>query len=284
MNINSIKIEGGYYIKARKIKNSDIGHAPPHIREIWDYLLREANHSGKKKHGEVLERGQILTTYNEILEDLHWMVGWRKQKYSKAQCETAMKFLRTHRRNGPMITTKKTTRGMIITISKYDYYQNPKNYENHGGDHKESHCETRGVPQQHDTIDKNGKNGKKEYNTPPTPHGVPHSTNQATKPQSEYTQEFETWYKHYPIKKGKDAAFRSWQKIKKSGRASPEELTEAIINQVRSRHFTNHRNEDFIPNPATWLNQGRWKDEIKGGVGGINWEEIDFGPNAGVQD
>lgn len=156
------KIPGGYYIMARQAKDSDIAHAPPHVREIWHYLIREANHQGKKKYGEVLDRGQVLKSYEDIREDLHWMVGWRKQRYSKDQCETAMKFLRKPRRNGSMVTTRRTTRGLIITIINYDYYQNPKNYESHNCDHNGDHNEAYNLPQTPDTIDKNGKNGKKE--------------------------------------------------------------------------------------------------------------------------
>lgn len=155
---------------ARKEKYSEIGHAPPHVREIWHYLIREANHSGKKKHGHVLERGQILTTYDEIRDGLHWMVGWRKMRYSKSQCENAMKFLRRPGRNGSMIATRKTTRGLIITILNYNFYQNPKNYESHNESHNECHDERRNSPQTADTIDKNVKNEKNVKDTPQTPH------------------------------------------------------------------------------------------------------------------
>lgn len=268
MGINSIKIEGGYYIKARKIKNSDIGHAPPHIREIWDYLLREANHSGKKKHGEVLERGQILTTYNEILEDLHWMVGWRKQKYSKAQCETAMKFLRTHRRNGPMITTKKTTRGMIITILKYDYYQNPKNYENHRGDHKESHGETRGVPQQHDTIDKNGKNGKKEnkkHSSSADEVGIDGVDFLRTKKgrilKGKRWESFKLFWEAFDYKRGKREAADSWHDIQKLTGALVEEICVAAKKEAERR--ASLKSAGKTPKMAQgWISSYRWEDEI----------------------
>ena len=170
------RIQGGYYIKARKIKESSIAHAPPHVREIWDYLIREANHQGQKRYGETLERGQVFTSYDDIREDLHWMIGWRKHRYTKAQCEIAMKFLRSTSRNGAMIATRKTTRGMIITILNYDFYQDPKNYESHSESHNENHNETCSSPQTSDTIDKNVKNEKKEerinINTPLPPKGV----------------------------------------------------------------------------------------------------------------
>ena len=142
----------GYYIKARKIQDSEIAHAPPHVREIWDYFLREANHQEVKKYGKTIQRGQLIRTYGDIIEALHWMVGWRKMSYSKSDCETAMKYLKKR----AMVLTEKTTRGMVVTVCNYDTYQDPKHYENH----KESYSKPTGEPQSDDTINKNGR--KKE--------------------------------------------------------------------------------------------------------------------------
>ena len=146
------KIKGGYYIKARRIQESEIAHSPPHVREIWDWLLREANHKDVTKHGQTFKRGQVIATYSEIQDALHWMIGWRKMTYSKWDCEKAMKVLV----KATMITTRKTTRGMIITLLNYDKYQNPENYESHTSDHT---IATR-KPQSTDTINKNEKNDK----------------------------------------------------------------------------------------------------------------------------
>lgn len=138
-----ILIEGGFYLKARRIQEAEIMHAPPHVREIWDWLLMKAMFAD----GISLQRGQVLTTYEDIREGLFWYVGWRKERYSKWDCEKAMKVLT----KATMITTKKTTRGLIVTILNYDYYQNPKNYESHN----ESHRKATRKPQTTDTIDKN---------------------------------------------------------------------------------------------------------------------------------
>ena len=148
-------IKGGYYIKARKIQESEIAHKPPHVREIWDWLLKEANHQEKTSNGTIIKRGQCVRTYDDIREGLHWMVGWRKMRYTKWDCEKAMKVLK----KATMITTKKTTRGLFITICNYETYQNPKNYESHN--HVPPTKATR-KPQTADTINKNEKNVKNE--------------------------------------------------------------------------------------------------------------------------
>lgn len=144
-------IEGGYYIKARSIQNSLISVQPPHVREIWDYLLREANHSSVKYAGFHVNRGQLFRTYNEIREGTHWMVGWRKMTYNENQTKKAMKFLR----EAQMITTKKELGGVLITICNYDYYQNPKNYERTTIDTTERTIEE---PLKNQTIPDNNKN------------------------------------------------------------------------------------------------------------------------------
>lgn len=118
-------IPGGFYIKARCIQDSAIAVAPPHVREIWDWLIKEANHKPRSSFGRLIQRGQVFTDYKEIQEALHWRVGFIKRGYKKHHVDYAMAWLRQEL----MITTTKTTRGLLVTICKYDYYQNPSNYE-----------------------------------------------------------------------------------------------------------------------------------------------------------
>ena len=74
---------------------------------------------------------------------------------------------------------------------------------------------------------------------------------------------FSNWYDAYPRKHGKLAAVKAWKKIKPS-KTLAAQMAEAIRNQTAQHHFQNGQGEDFVPNPATWLNQGRWDDEITG--------------------
>ena len=150
-------IEGGYYIKARKIQNSKIAVQPPHVREIWDWLLKEANHKPMKYAGFKLERGQLFRTYKQIREELHWMVGWRKMMYSENQTKKAMKFLRENQ----MIATTKELGGVLITICNYAHYQNPKNYERTNESTDERTIEE---PLENQPLPDNNKNNKKEKN------------------------------------------------------------------------------------------------------------------------
>lgn len=161
-------IKGGYILQPRIIDESKTSRFPPHVREIWLYLLRRANHEDRVVHGTLIKRGQLKTSYRDILEDLSWYVGYRKESYKKHHCETAMKLLTKQQ----MVTTAKTTRGMIVTICNYDYYQTPENYETDN----ESDNETTRDRQSTDTINKNYKN----YNSIDTKVSMsnesPHST------------------------------------------------------------------------------------------------------------
>ena len=92
-------------------------------------------------------------------------------------------------------------------------------------------------------------------------------TEQSPKPPArklaDVPEGFQHWYDSYPRKHGKLAAVKAWKKIKPSSHLAVQ-MAEAIRNQTAQHHFQNGQGEDFIPNPATWLNQGRWDDEITG--------------------
>lgn len=115
-------IPKGYYLKARTSQDSAIGKCPPHIREVWDWLLLTASHQDTK----YCDRGQVICDYKRIQEELAWYVGWRKRTYAHSQIAQAMKTMRKL----SMITTSKTTRNTIVTIINYSRYQDPKNYTN----------------------------------------------------------------------------------------------------------------------------------------------------------
>ncbi len=67
---------------------------------------------------------------------------------------------------------------------------------------------------------------------------------------------FEEFWQAYPKKVGKDAAAKSWSKTK----ARIDDVLPALTWQKESDQW--RRNDgQFIPNPATYLNQGRWQDE-----------------------
>jgi hypothetical protein len=70
---------------------------------------------------------------------------------------------------------------------------------------------------------------------------------------------FNAFWKAYPRKVGKDAARKAFDK-----RKPDDVLTEAFIRAIESQSKGEAWRKDggqFIPHPATWLNEGRWMDE-----------------------
>lgn len=68
--------------------------------------------------------------------------------------------------------------------------------------------------------------------------------------------DFDIFWRAYPKKTGKDDARRAWSKRK----PRLADVLQALEWQIPSEQWTK-QNGQFIPNPATYLNQGRWQDE-----------------------
>ena len=71
---------------------------------------------------------------------------------------------------------------------------------------------------------------------------------------------FDEFWKAYPKKIGKDAAKKAFEK-RKPDAVMLVQMVNAINFQRRTAAWQKDGGQ-FIPNPATWLNQGRWQDEV----------------------
>ncbi|MDN8612765.1 hypothetical protein [Variovorax ginsengisoli] len=77
---------------------------------------------------------------------------------------------------------------------------------------------------------------------------------------------FEEFWKAYPKKVGKDAALRAFDK-RKPTRELLDSMLAAIEVQRRLKKWIDDDGQ-YIPHPSTWLNEGRWQDEVATGQGG----------------
>jgi len=258
-------IEGGYYIKARTIQNSAISVQPPHVRETWDYLLREANHAPIKYRGNQVNRGQLFRTYNEIREGMHWMVGWRKMTYSENQTKKAMKFLR----EALMVTTKKELGGVLITICNYDHYQNPENYERTTNDTNEGTIAEPLRNQPLPDTNKKKKNVKKKeeeisiLSSSPKIEEVDvefYLTKKKKKLTGKRLEAFNIFWKYFNYPKGKAAAADSWLDIIVLDKTICDN-----INLAAQKEATNRPSmiiSGKTPKMAQgWITDRRWEDE-----------------------
>lgn len=88
----------------------------------------------------------------------------------------------------------------------------------------------------------------------PTPTPTPSSP-----PSHQSSVEFEVFWKAYPRKEGKGAALKSFIRLKCYNQM--EKILPAIERNKKSLQWLKDGGQ-FIPHPTTWLNQGRWDDEI----------------------
>lgn len=73
-----------------------------------------------------------------------------------------------------------------------------------------------------------------------------------------YPEDFEEFWRAYPKKTGKGAALKAWKRIN-PGQKLKSQMIEAIKVQCRSQQWLKDKGQ-YIPHPATWLNQFRWED------------------------
>jgi hypothetical protein len=84
------------------------------------------------------------------------------------------------------------------------------------------------------------------------------------KPQSKvkyskvkYSEDFLSFWNAYPRKTAKSTAFQSWGKHVD---VPLDEILKAVDAQKKTEQW---KDPQFIPMPATWLNQRRWEDEVE---------------------
>jgi len=67
---------------------------------------------------------------------------------------------------------------------------------------------------------------------------------------------FARFWQAYPRKVGKAAALAAWRKRK----PPLDAVLAALVWQTKGEQWTRDGGQ-YVPNPATYLNQGRWEDE-----------------------
>lgn len=77
---------------------------------------------------------------------------------------------------------------------------------------------------------------------------------------------FEEFWTLYPKKQGKGAALKVWKRLKPD-KALFERIMASVRENVAKNQQWQRDGGQYIPNPATWLNQTRWEDTI--GVDGM---------------
>ncbi|MGE4465846.1 hypothetical protein, partial [Sphaerochaeta sp.] len=86
------------------------------------------------------------------------------------------------------------------------------------------------------------------------------ATSEIPKKEQKHYVTFMQFWSAYPRKVGKGAAEKSWKNLKVD-----DTLLKTILDAVEAQKKSNQwvrDNGQYIPYPATWLNQKRWEDEV----------------------
>lgn len=97
---------------------------------------------------------------------------------------------------------------------------------------------------------------------PDTPSPQPRKRDSSAKPTGggEADSRFQEFWQAYPRKAGKQAAIKAFRNVKWR-EVEFASLMSALDRQKQSEQWQKDGGQ-FIPHPATWLNQGRWDDEL----------------------
>lgn len=87
----------------------------------------------------------------------------------------------------------------------------------------------------------------------------PNTESESERAGAERDRMFDEFWSAYPKKVGKKDAQRAFAKVPK---AEWPKLVPAIEQQKKSKQWQKDDGQ-YIPNPSTWLNQGRWDDVLK---------------------
>jgi uncharacterized protein YdaU (DUF1376 family) len=92
---------------------------------------------------------------------------------------------------------------------------------------------------------------------------------------------FNSFWESYPNKKAKPVALKAWKKL------NPDiELTTTIMSALEKQKGTEQWKKDggqYIPHPATWLNQRRWEDKIVSSGKKVSFQNYDQGEPTAYQ-
>lgn len=125
----------------------------PEMVQLFIYLLLQANHDAKEWHGITIERGQIVTSVARIAQDT---------RLSPRSVRTCLNRLKATNE----VTIESTSQYTIVTISKYDTYQDADETSDKANDKANDKRVTneRQTNDKQTTTNKNDKNYKNDKN------------------------------------------------------------------------------------------------------------------------
>lgn len=236
----------GYILISRSIIESEIWRKPPLYLKVWIWLLINAQF---KKYKD-LDRGELVTSIEEIRQACAYYSGYRKEVPTKKQIYSILEWLRNpHGRDngrdagGSMVVTTAVTEGICVNICNFNKYQAPQNYGGDSGGN--AGRDTGGTTDGNPTLLK--KKEKKENNNnnnniPPSVEEVrAYCQSRKNNVDPEAFIDFydsKGWYVGKNKMKDWRAAVRNWER---SGRASKS------AEEVKPKKYAEYKPEEKEP-------------------------------------
>lgn len=267
--MSKAQIHGGFLLLAHKIILSALMNWPGHYMKLWIWMLSKASYSD----GIHLKRGQLLTSIAEMQEVGGYMVGFRKRVLTKGEVRSAYEALTKN----TMISTTKTTRGMIITILNYTLYQDFKSYEEHSEQHDEHATNNKNTTQDSKSIEIIKRKDSKAF-VPPSVDSV-----HAYMESIGYDGDAQRFVDHYTtngwvVGKSK-AKMKDWQSAVRTWRSNGYVGT---VNNIPAKTFNQHpqpKTFDQIRNDANVDTLKRFAERIENGDTDFFEGHIEIGGN-----
>ncbi len=208
---------------------------------IWSYLLLKATHKPYKNYhgGELIELnpGQLITGRKKISSHFNM---------SESKVQRVLKKLE----NEQLIEQQTKSTNRLITILNWCNYQNNEHQSEQRMNNERTTNE-----QRVNTIQEHKNIRTKEHKNKDIKYMRKNSANVGV-----YSEKFISFWEVYPKKKAKASAYKIFKKLKVDDELLNQMLT--AIEQFKNSKDWKKDSGQYIPYPATWLNQRRWEDEI----------------------
>jgi hypothetical protein len=151
-------IKNGYVLLPRIVLEGLGGRSPLAVA-LYVWLLCRASHKTRQGFKCTYQRGELFTSIDMMRDAMKYKSGYRWVRPTRDMIRSAIGALT----GAALVTTAKTTRGLIVTIYQYEYYQNPANYGTYTGDTTEPHTEPEMTPHYIQRIKKNGRDTPRSF-------------------------------------------------------------------------------------------------------------------------
>lgn len=133
---------GGGFMVARKIFTSEIWSKDPLYLKLWLWIIGRANWKDYEKNGHIYKRGEVVTSYREIIDALTYFHNKRKTAPTIKKVRILLHWLESEdmicinplhsgrcRAGADPTTHTRAYLGIKIIVVNYDIYQDSENYK-----------------------------------------------------------------------------------------------------------------------------------------------------------